>query len=164
MIGYDELVQRFIRNEGCELMPYKDTEGYWTIGIGRCFEKNPLTAEEKRICGDYMHGITKNAAFYLLRNDVEKAIKECRKVIPFFESLDNERQYALVDMCFQLGPKGLAGFKKMIAAMGVGNWEEAYRQCLDSTYAHQTPVRAKRIAYTIKCGKFLVNPPEERKE
>lgn len=155
-IDDNEMIQRFIRHEGCELMPYKDTKGYWTIGIGRCFEKNPLTLEEKKVCGDYMHGITKNAAFYLLRHDIEKAKKECSRSIPFFNKLDAERRYCLIDMCFQMG-KGLLGFKKMLRAMGVGNWEEAYKECLDSDYArNDSPSRAKRIANTIKTGVFRI--------
>ena len=28
-------------DEGCKLDLYKDTEGYWTIGIGQLITKNP---------------------------------------------------------------------------------------------------------------------------
>jgi hypothetical protein len=44
----------------------------------------------------------------------------------------------------------------MLSAMGVGEWKRAYDECLDSDYAKQTPIRAKRIANTIKTGKFIV--------
>jgi lysozyme len=156
-IDTNEMIQRFVLNEGCSLMPYKDTKGYETIGIGRCIDKNPLTQEEKKVCGDYKHGITKNAAFYLLRNDIERAKRDCNKAIPFFDALDKERRYCLIDMCFQMGKDGLLGFKKMLRAMGVGNWEEAYKECLDSDYAREdSPKRAKRIARTIKTGRFEV--------
>ena len=127
-----------------------------TIGVGRNLETNPLTPEEKKVCGDYMHGITKNAAFYLLRNDISRVLKECEKRIVIWDKLDDERKYALLDMSFQLGIHGVLQFKKMLGAMGVGNWKEAAEQCLDSKYAKQTPTRAKRIARTIECGRFEV--------
>lgn len=154
-IDQNELIQRFVLNEGLKTQPYKCKKGYLTIGIGRNLQTNPLSEEEKKVCGDYMHGITKNAAFYLLRNDIAKAKKECEKNIPFFYSLDKERRYCLIDMCFQMGIAGLLGFKRMLRAMGVGDWEKAYIECLDSDYArYDTPTRAQRIAKTIRTGRF----------
>jgi lysozyme len=154
MLSKDEIVQRLVFHEGCVLKPYRCSEGFLTIGVGRNLETNPLTAEEKRVCGDYMHGITKNAAFYLLRNDISKVLKECEKRIVIWDKLSDDRKYALLDMSFQLGIHGVLQFKKMLGAMGVGNWKEAAEQCLDSKYAKQTPARAKRIARTIETGRF----------
>lgn len=156
MLDTQEIIQRLVFHEGCVLHVYTCPAGYKTIGVGRNIEKNPLTSDEKKVCGDYEHGITKNAAFYLLRNDIERVITDCRKKIPFFIMLDNERQYALIDMTFQMGINGVLRFKKMIQAMGVGDWEKAAHECLDSNYAKQTAKRAKRIAETIRTGKFIV--------
>jgi lysozyme len=156
MLSNEEIIQRLVFHEGCKLMPYRCSRGYLTIGVGRNLETNPLTKEEKKVCGDYMHGITKNAAFYLLRNDINRVVEECAKAFPFWANLDNERQYALLDMVFQLGVYGVKKFKKMLAAMGVGDFKEAAEQCLDSRYAQQTPNRAKRIAKTIECGRFEI--------
>lgn len=155
-LSENELIQRFVLHEGCELMPYRCPAGYLTIGVGRNLETNPLTGEEKKVCGDYMHGITKNIAFYLLRHDIEKVKRECKQNIPFFNRLDPERQYALIDMCFNLGIKSLLGFKKMLGAMGCGDWERAANESLNSKYAKQTGKRARRIANTIKTGEFKV--------
>lgn len=143
-------------HEGCRLQPYYCTRGKQTIGVGRNLDDNPLTDEEKRVCGDWEHGITKQSAFYLLRNDIKRCEKECRKEIAFYELLDDERQYALLDMVFQLGIGGVKKFKKMLMAMACGYWEDASKECLNSKYAQQTPKRAKRIAETIRIGKFIV--------
>jgi lysozyme len=156
MLSNDEIIQRLVFHEGCVLKVYICPAGYPTIGVGRNLETNPLTNEELKVCGDYMHGITKNAAFYLLRNDIERVVKDCKKKISFWEQLDDERKYALLDMCFQLGLGGLLKFKNMLKAMGVGNYKEAAEHCLDSKYAVQTPNRAKRIAKTIECGRFEI--------
>ena len=83
MIDMNEKVQRLVMHEGCVLKPYICPAGYKTIGVGRNLETNPLTEEEKRVCGDYEHGITKQAAFYLLRHDIERVEKDCKKKIAF---------------------------------------------------------------------------------
>lgn len=156
MLSNDEIVQRLVLHEGVSLTVYVCPAGYPTIGVGRNLKTNPLTQEEIKVCGDYMHGITKNAAFYLLRNDIERVVNDCKKKIPFWKQLDDERKYALLDMSFQLGIGGVLKFKKMLASMGVGNWKDAAEHCLDSKYAQQTPTRAKRIARTIETGVFRV--------
>lgn len=156
MIDMNEKVQRLVMHEGCRLKPYYCTKGKQTIGVGRNLDDNPLTEEEKRVCGDWEKGITKNAAFYLLRHDIERVEKECKKKIAFYTLLDNERQYALLDMAFNLGIAGLLKFKKMLMAMACGYFEDAAKECLDSKYAKEVGQRAKRIAETIRTGKFRV--------
>ena len=156
MLDMNDKIQRLVMHEGCRLQPYYCTRGKQTIGVGRNLDDNPLTDEERRVCGDWEHGITKQSAFYLLRNDIKRCEKECRKEIAFYELLDDERQYALLDMVFQLGIGGVKKFKKMLMAMACGYWEDASKECLNSKYAQQTPKRAKRIAETIRIGKFIV--------
>ena len=70
--------KRLVEHEGCVLKPYTCPAGKLTIGVGRNIEDNPLTEQEKRALGDYMHGITKNGAMLLLRNDVAKCLKELK--------------------------------------------------------------------------------------
>lgn len=156
MIDMNEAVQRLVLHEGIRLKPYRCPKGYLTIGVGRNLETNPLTAEERRLIGDWRDGIIKEQAFYLLRNDIRRVVGECEQYIPFWKQLDNERQYALVDMAFNLGVKGLLGFKKMLTAMGVGNWGQAANECLASKYAKEVGKRAIRIAETIKTGRFKI--------
>ena len=156
MLEYREIIQRLVLHEGLRLKPYKCTQGFWTIGVGRNIDTNPLSDKEKEKIPDVWAGITLDQAYFLLRNDIDRVIKECIKNIPFFENLDNERQYCLIDMCFQLGIGKLLKFKKMLLALGLGNYEEAKIQCLDSNYARQTPKRANRIAECMRTGYFIV--------
>lgn len=156
MVDMNDKIQRLVMHEGCRLKPYYCTKGKQTIGVGRNLDDNPLTEEERRVCGDWEKGITKNAAFYLLRHDIERVEKECRKEIAFYELLDGERQYALLDMAFNLGIAGLKRFKKMLMAMACGYFEDAAKECLDSKYAKEVGQRAVRIAETIRTGRFVV--------
>lgn len=146
--------KRLIEHEGLKLSPYVCPAGKLTIGVGRNLEDNPLNEKEIRALGDYMHGITKNGAMLLLRNDVEKCLKDLRK-FEFWSKLDIERQYALLDMCFQLGFNGLCKFKNMLYFMKLKDYKIASFHCLDSNYAKQTPKRAKRIADLIKEGIWI---------
>lgn len=147
--------RRLAFHEGCVLKPYKCPAGKLTIGVGRNLEDNPLTPEEKKACGDLSQGITKNAAYMLLRNDVTRCEEELRKNIPFYTKLPVERQYALLDMCFNLGISRLLKFKKMLKAMEEKNFKLAAYECLDSNYARQLPNRSKRIAHLIGTGEWV---------
>lgn len=156
MIDINETVQRLLIHEALRLQPYYCKRGKLTIGVGRNLDDNPLTAEEERVVGDWRHGITKAAAFYLLRNDILKTEKLLKRRVLFWSCLDDERQYALLDMAFQMGVDGLCSFKKMLSALAIGNYQEAAKECKNSKYACQTPIRADRIAKTIETGRFMV--------
>lgn len=148
----DEWCARLIKEEGMRLMPYRCPLGRLTIGVGRCLETNPLTSAEAKALGDYMHGITENGAKMLLRNDVRRSYAALLKLVKNFKELTDDRQYALLDMCFQLGVQGLRQFQKMIEAVEQGRFSAAGAECLSSRYARQTPKRAKRVARALITG------------
>lgn len=152
MYDLNEWCGRLIEHEGMKLMPYRCTAGKLTIGVGRNLEDNPPTPEEARALGDYMHGITENAAKMLLRNDIARCFEALKRIVEGFEELDSERQYALLDMCFQMGVRGFRRFKRLLKAVEQRNFELAAFECLTSKYARQTPKRAKRIAQLLKTG------------
>ena len=154
MIEMHEAIERLIVHEGLRLKPYKCPAGYLTIGVGRNVETNPITEEEKKVVGDWERGITENGAKYLLKNDILKAHKDCKRFVEGYKDLDDERQYALLDMCFNLGIIGLLKFRKMLYAMSIGDYRGAAKECLNSKYAKDVGKRAVRIARTIEKGEF----------
>lgn len=154
MLDLYTISQRLQIHEGLRLKPYFCTRSKQTIGVGRCLDTNPLTAEEEKVVGDWRHGITKGAAIYLLHNDINRVVKECQKAFPFFDDLDDERQYALIDMVFCQGIAGVLKYKKMLASMAAGNWNAAAEHCLDSKWHKQAKNRCERIAEIIKTGKW----------
>lgn len=156
MIDINEIEKRLIMHEGMKLSPYHCKSGFLTIGVGRNLETNPMNDDELKAVGDWKRGITKNAALFLLRNDIYRVMHDCRQAFPFWKQLDDERQYALLDMTFNLGIDGLLKFKKMLTAMEIGNYRGAAKECLNSKYAKDVGKRAERIAKTIETGKFLI--------
>jgi lysozyme len=147
----DTIIKRLEFHEGCVLKPYYCPTGHLTIGIGHNTEARAWTDEERKAIGDWKQGITKNMAYMICRNDVNLCLDKL-KTLDFWKSLDEERQYALIDLCFQLGWVGLKKFKKMLKALTVKDYLTAAAELLDSKYATQTPKRAKRIANLIKTG------------
>ena len=160
MLSLDEIKQRLEVHEGFRSKPYRCTANKLTIGIGRNIEDRPFTEEELRLVDkDYMtKGITKAQAFAILAKDVMQFDFELRQNIPFYERLDDERQYALLDMVFNMGignsKKGLLSFKNMLNYMGTGFYKQAATECLNSKYGRELPTRAGRIARTIETGVF----------
>jgi lysozyme len=100
-------------HEGLRLKPYKCTAGRWTIGYGHNLEAN-----KEAIPGS----ITLEQAERYLDQDIATAEAGCRQRFPFFNALDEVRQAVLIDMCFNLGLNGLAGFKNTLAEVESGNY------------------------------------------
>lgn len=153
MLSNNILIERLEFHEGYRAKKYICTGGKTTQGVGHNLDNNPLSDIEKSLIND-LNNWTKTEAHFVLSNDIERCKKQLQNSFSWFKSLDDERQYALIDMNFQLGFYGLSKFKKMLKALEIGDFEEASKQCLDSAYAKQTPNRAKRIAYLIKTGEW----------
>jgi lysozyme len=131
------IYEQLARDEGCRLKPYLDTVGKTTIGIGRNLTDVGITIEE---------------AHYLLSNDVARADRDVSRLIPWSAGLDGVRQAVLINLCFNVGIGKLLTFKKMLAAMEVGDWTTAASEMLSSKYASDVGDRAKRLAKQLVEG------------
>lgn len=131
------LREQLIRDEGLRLKPYQDTEGKWTIGVGRNLSDVGLTYGECE---------------YLLENDIVRARAGVLARIDFSHRLDEVRREALVNMAFNLGINGLLGFKKFLTALEMGDWAQAAHEMLDSKWHQQVGLRAERLAEQIRSG------------
>lgn len=133
----ETLQQRLVRHEGLRLIPYRDTLGKLTIGIGRCLDTR---------------GITEDEAMILLNNDIENVKNNIAKSCPFVLGLDQTRQDVLYEMCFQLGLNGILKFPKMLAAMRDHDYETAASEMLNSAWHAQTPARCEELAELMLNG------------
>lgn len=131
-----DLEKQLIEHEGLRLMPYRCSEDYLTIGVGRNLDTV---------------GITEDEALYLLRNDIQRA-KQALERYDFFEGLSDTRQNALIDFMFNVGATTFSKFKNMIAALENKDYEQASSELLDSRYARQVGRRAQKIAEMIRLG------------
>lgn len=127
------------RYEGLNLMPYKCPGGHLTIGYGHNLE----------------NGISKEVAEFMLQQDLLAAEFAVSKKFPWWDSLNEVRQFVLVDMCFNMGLRKLCTFKKMLSATGRGDYHTAAKEMLDSRWAVQTGRRAKELAEMMKTGEYV---------
>ena len=137
-----KLIDQIKRDEGSVIengmhVMYEDSEGIPTIGYG-------INLKE---------GLYQHEADYLLKSRIKLAEQEVQKTFPQLVSRMNLIRYnAFINMAFNLGLSRLMGFKKMLAALIVGDWDEASRQALDSKWAKQVKGRADRIAEAFRNG------------
>lgn len=144
-----EAFNMLMQDEGLKLQLYKCTEGYYTIGIGHMISPDKKVAERVLIQKFGKTTITREQAIMLFKQDYHHAVLSAQSIV----RLDTYREMALANMVFQMGLGGVLKFKKMIAALKVENWNEAYKQALDSAWYKQTPNRAKRVAEVLRDGK-----------
>jgi lysozyme len=136
----DKLTRQLRRDEGEVLHAYQDHLGYWTLGVGRLIDI--------RKGG----GITSEEAAYLLSNDIDRKQAELVKQLTWTTTLDEARFGVLMNMAFQMGVKGLMGFKNTLAMIKDGEYEAAADGMLNSLWAKQTPERAKRLSEQMRTG------------
>ncbi len=127
-----------IRDEGFVPHAYRDHLGFWTIGYG-------FLIDERR-----GGRIPKEVADFWLDHEIEQRWSALARALPWLADEPEPIRRALQNMAYQLGIGGLLNFRRMIAALQAGNYVEAARQALDSTWARQTPNRAARVAALIR--------------
>lgn len=149
-------------DEGLRLDIYKDTEGFWTIGIGHLLTKNPSIAVaqkelDKLIGRATMGRITNKEAEELFSLDVlkvEKGINSNGTLKVVYDSLDPVRKDALKNMVFQMGVAGVAGFTNSLKYLQAKQWEQAASNLKQSRWFKQTPNRAGRVIETFRTGTY----------
>jgi len=134
------LLEELIRDEGVVPHAYQDSEGFWTIGVGRLIDKR----RGGKLSDDEIE--------YLLINDVTRVVAELDRRLPWWRELDPVRRRVIVNMAFNLGVTGLLGFRNTLAHVRAGRWEAASRGMLASKWARQVKGRAVRLAKMMREG------------
>ena len=129
---------QLVRHEGLKLKPYRCTAGKLTIGIGRNLDD----------CG-----ISQKEAYAMLERDILDCEQRLLEEIPnIYNNLDEVRQSVLLNMCFNLGIKGLMGFKNTLSFIAAGDWERAANGMLASKWAKQVGRRAIELSELMRKG------------
>lgn len=127
------------REEGLKSIPYYCTSGYPTVGIGwRIGDKHQSLSDFKHI------KLCQSAAHAQCEFQVAGLTWILSDKFAFFKDLSEPRQCVLISMAYQMGVGGLMRFKKMIAAIEVGDFVEAAQEGMNSRWANQTYARANR--------------------
>ena len=138
----EKLLDMLKRHEGVRSHVYLCSAGYETIGVGRNISKSGM-------------GLSDDEADYLLENDIARVIKELSSEYPWFNSLDDVRKDAMIDISFNLGATRFRGFKRALAAMEVADYTTAAKEFLDSKWSQDVKGRATELCYMIETGNYL---------
>jgi lysozyme len=134
----DRLREDLIRDEGLRAKPYRCPAGKLTIGVGHNIEDNGLPAPIIEA---------------LLDHDIATSATELDRAIPWWRTLPEPAQRALVNMHFNMGWPRLSQFKRMLRALEARDWQGAAIEARNSAWAGQVGARAHRIAALFAaCG------------
>ena len=135
----DLAVKQLIRHEGFEPRPYKCTKNKWTLGFGINLETESIPYE---------------VALFWLEYKVEECETVLSKKLPFYNGLTDNRKSVLINMCFNLGIKGLLSFVKTLNFIEQGNYIDASKEMLDSIWAREDvgKSRSNELSELMKNG------------
>lgn len=162
----DLLTAHLRREEGERLYPYKDHLGFWTIGVGHLIDRRkggflPNRTESTRTSPTVVRKrvkpwsfpITKGESRKLLELDILEKCSPLYTRLPWMSQLSEERRVVLYSMAFQMGIRGLLGFRNTLRFIKNHEYERAARGMLRSKWARiDTPERAKRMSEVMRTG------------
>lgn len=139
----ENLTRQLTGDEGNRPKIYRDSLGYFTIGIGRLVDPGKIGG-----------GLRQSEIAFMLSNDINDRIAALSVRLPWITTLTEERQAVLLNMSFQLGVDGLLAFVNTLKLVSEGNFEGAAVGMLKSKWASQTPGRAKRLSEQMRTSKW----------
>lgn len=141
------MVSELERDEGVKKLPYLDSRGIQTIGVGHNMEASPLP-------DDWTFPLTDNQVSTLLTDDIQKVIHDLDKKLPWWSGMCEVRQRVIVNMCFNLGIGKLLGFHNTLTCMKTGDYIGAAAGMSASAWAVQVGNRATRLISAMTSGEM----------
>lgn len=139
--------------EGFSESVYIDTEGYPTVGYGIKvgYKGQPLS--------EYVAfpKISKELASQWLKDHLMHVSKDLvmSPDFAYFHTLHPVRQAVVMSMAYQLGLSGFRKFRKTNKYLQEKDYSAAAMEMMDSLWAEQTPLRAKRHSKMMETGELL---------
>jgi len=140
-----KLVEELRSDEGVRYVPYADTKGIPTTGVGHNLQASPLPA-------GWSYPLTDDQVNQLLSSDLANVFTDLDRDLPWWTDLNDVRQRVIANMMFNLGSNRLLGFKNTLAAMRQGRYDDASAGMLNSAWASQVGARAQRLAQMMRDG------------
>ena len=146
-----DIISLLNKEEGFRAKPYYCSAGYPTVGGGiRIGPKGaPLSL--------YEFTVSKALSAVWMTEKVKETLDDMDKYenIRAAMAVCNEpRQAILISMAYQMGAKGLSGFKNTLKAIASQNWHAAQSGMLASKWQRDTPNRAQRHAIQMLTGNW----------
>ena len=137
-----QLIDMLKLHEGVRTHAYKCSANMITVGVGRNLDENGGL------------GLSEDEIDYLLANDITRVKKELADTYFWFNGINEARQDAMIDICFNLGLTRLRGFVNALEAMSREQFDIAADEFMDSRWASQVGNRAVRVTEMIRTGEY----------
>lgn len=144
-----EIIALLRQEEGVRYIPYIDSLGYPTVGVG--FKLGPQGAP----LNHYTFTLSDNtidAWLDINLSNIQESMLQHPEISAALPHCNSPRKDILISMAYQMGVSGLGGFQRMLSAIIIENWDDVANHMLCSTWAKQTPGRAQRHAEVMKSG------------
>ena len=138
MGSLDDTKKMIIKHEGMKDMPYKDSLGLWTIGVGH------LIGDGKSLPAEYNRKFTQAEIMKMFDEDFEHHAKAAEK-IPGYNKANQGGQGALIDLTFNMGPSWYKKWPNFVKKLGAGDFKGAADELAGSKWAQQVKSRAQTI-------------------
>lgn len=141
------LGKRLAVEEGDRLAAYLDTKRILTIGRGHNCIARPVDGVTK--AGDR---ITPEQDQQLFQADVQDACAQLDARMPWWKTLDDDRQNVMLDLCFNMGIETLSSFHNTLKAIIEGRWDDAAVGMAQSRWAREVGSRATFLENAMRTG------------
>lgn len=136
----EDLKNDLINDEGRRKSVYKDSRGYFTIGVGRC-------VDARLNCG-----LSPDEQDLLLDNDIQHVLTLCSRQT-WYRALDTDnRRRACLNMVFNLGLGHFLGFSTFINLLEKKKFAAAADDLKTTAWHKEVGDRAVRIEALIRNG------------
>ena len=137
--------------EGFSEKPYYCSAGYPTIGIGKRIGPKGAPLSQ------YQFTVSKQLAAVWLSEELQQKVTDMSahaNITSAMAACNDARKAILISMAYQMGADGLAKFANTLKAVAEQRWGDAANGMLNSSWAKQTPNRAKRHAKQMLTGEW----------
>ena len=139
-MNLEDLKAELERDEGRVPYAYQDSLGYWTCGVGFLIDRQK-------------GGRIPDAVIdFWLDYEIKEKASALQAHFPWFLSLDDVRQNAIVNMAYNLGISGISNFHRMLSALQEHDFDKAADEMAESKWAHQVGDRATRLITMMRTG------------
>jgi lysozyme len=152
-LSFERIYKELSQEEGVRYLPYKDTVGIWTVGLGHNMQAMPVANIIHRPFGNG-DKLTPDESAMLFRRDLTNVFNDLDKRLPWWRDNDAARQYVLISLCFNLGIAGLIQFKNTLAAYQSKNWTKVVSGLKQSKWYKQVAARGPKLCNIITSGTF----------
>jgi len=136
----EQLREELEADEGCVYAVYLDHLGLPTCGVGHLLK--PDDPEYAMEVGD---SVSEERVAELFEKDIAWTISDCQKLLPKFDDLPEQCRLIVCNMVYNMGLNRMGKFVKLLAAIKIGDYNEAANQMHDSRWRRQVPNRAERL-------------------